>query len=853
MKRTRNTQKNRKQAAPVKKKPEAKITGRQTTDNSKKCLPAALIAGILLFSLNYFFVFSPEPVFITDNAYRLSFIISSMVVVLTAIGICYGYSKVFKLVLKYTFGFLLIYQLIPQIIVFTQLSQAQTDLIIALVFLQKTLIIPLSGLGILLLWLNRNDISIRTDESPEHHFSFKKLFRKPDKKHLIVSILFIFILSIAGGAVFHKLDNFNLYSDEAQVTHAAVGFAKSGEFKKWNFVKDEITDRSYTRAWPHIAVMGYTYRAFGISDWTSRLPSAVFGLLLTILGFFVARFFTKSTITALTVMFAFGLYFEFLLLTRWARMYAMIFPLFLLMMYVGYRIFTEPISKKKNLSGKFGHFFDNYLNFNYKLLPIFFILLFLNISLHNNTAIALPILFLFIVFSGIIHREKKYIIPVLAGVLIIVTHILSPFLFGYGHITAFEMDNSDIYNRFFLGFPFNVQAGMTLLLLGTGYFFFRKNKPLNNAYILLYAATVFSWILFAYVIDFSISFRYMSMVAPLCVILFIGIFLQIIKDIYGKPLQYPAALLIAGLVILNLSMRADDLYVRNFASPADPATAWKKIIKNYKKGEVVFKHWGPMLYFDQIDESATIRTIGSGKKYQMPLNELLDSLNNYPGGWLTWHTHHQNKLHKDIPLYCTRYFEKYAGYGIDTLGVEIYHYKKEMLKDSSVFQLDKLFPAGNINFEKDFSVSFGINFPSETKASPFLFTVYGEDIYNISADKAEISVNYLQGKKTNITGKLNPVQVYNHIVVFQKGSKAGIMVNGKTVTEKRIKKKINDVVKFTINKAFRGDINDIRIYDFAINEAQAKIIISSFNLPKTDELVVNGKAFKALFHWQKKQ
>ena len=578
MKRTKKSK--GKQEKPIKVQQVNKTAELQPTQTGNKCIPAAVGAAIIIFGLNYFFMFSSDFKTLNENAYNLSLFVSIAVSLSAIAGICYGKNKTFQSVLKYVFALLLLFQIIPQSLLFIDTSEFGANFATHIVMLQKFLLIPLAALGVILLWVLRKKNITEPNTIKSQNLALKTIFSKPGKQTFSASIAFIIILGISAGAVFHKLDYFSLYSDEAQVTHAAVGFAKSGEFKKWDFVKDEISDRTYTRAWPHIAVMGYTYRLFGISDWTSRLPSAVFGLLLTVLGFFITRFFTKSTLTALIVMLSFGLYFEFLLLTRWARMYAMIFPLFLLMLYFGYRIFTEPLTTKEKISGKLGRFFNEYLNFNYKLLPVFLILLFINISLHNNTAIALPILYLFLIISGLIYREKKFIIPVLIGLLIIISHLISPFLFGYGHITAFEIDNSDIYNRFFLGYPFNVEAGMALLIMGLTYFFFRKNKALNNAYILLYTATVFSWILFAYIIDFSISFRYMSMVAPFCVILLIGLFLQISKDIFGKKVQYAAALSVVGLIILNLSVRSNNLYVRNYVSPADPAMAWKKITKN---------------------------------------------------------------------------------------------------------------------------------------------------------------------------------------------------------------------------------------------------------------------------------
>lgn len=299
-----------------------------------------------------------------------------------------------------------------------------------------------------------------------------------------------------------------------------------------------------------------------------------------------------------------------------------------------------------------------------------------------------------------------------------------------------------------------------------------------------------------------------------------------------------------------------DLYIKNKFAPAKPSIAWKKIIKNYKKGEVIYRHWGPMLYFDDIDSSAKFKSIGSGTKYKLPLKILLDTLKNYKSGWLTWNAHNQYALYSDIIDYCNIYFNKVSGFGVDSLGVEIFHYSDSLITDISQFEHDRLLPFANLNLNNDFSITFLFNNKKEISGVPFYFFNNKNQQplkIKINPDTSHTIINYLKTENLLILKTKKLTNGWHSFALCKKGAEFNIYIDGVLEDKTIIRDKINDVIKFKLNTKYKGKINDIRIYNFELSKNQINEIERQKKFGKRpNTLVYNNKEFSPLFHWQRK-
>ncbi len=837
---------------------------KKSVKKSSNYLLYGLLAAVITFFVNYlFFINDGDTIFIlSKNTVILTSLVLSAIVFYSIFKID---EKQAAIISKYTFLLLLIYGIFVGFIIPDK--ESTRDFIILyqkLTSFQNILIIPTIVIGIISVWIHKAKLQelinnlYAEKETEKQKISIKERIFNPvkqlfSKKELLsTSVLFV-IIGISVFTLFYRLDYFDLYSDEGTTSQGAAGYYHSGEFKFWNFAQDKLLDIEYRRAIPHQFLVAQSYKLFGVSTWSTRFPSVLFGIIFIILGYFIARYFLKDSFSALLIVFSFSLYFEFLLLQRWGRMYAIIFPLFLYLFYLSYRFITEPLPIKYNKFNE-SSFFNKYLNYNYILLPVLIVFLVLNANLHINTLFFLAIFYLYILLRALIFKEKKYIPAIIIGIFLITAVIINPVLFKLSNITLFESDNYDVYLHFFFGYPFVWKTSLIILVVGVFVLIFSKNKEFVQKYLLLYSSAVFAWIFFGLVIVFSVSFRYMSFLAPLAIFLIIGMFVIVYKVLFNKYIHVVLAVLLVVSVLVQFSARYDNLYVENFVSPAKPSVAWKSIISNYKKGEVIYRHWSPILYFDDIDSSAIIKTIGSGKKHKMSLNTLLDSLKKYPSGWITWQTHNAHVLDPAIIEYCNIYFDKINGYAIDSLGVEIFHYTDSLIVDSTRFKFDRLLPIANLNLANDFSIAFMINSNNATIGSPFYFKKADKDIISVKINpdnKTSLLIDYQTEPQTKLESSISLSGTWHHITIYKNRQQVGLYIDGKLIKTENLNSALTDIVKFRVNTSFNGQLNDIRIYDFVLNQKQIQTVIQNTNNKDSEILLSEGNEFKTLFHWQK--
>ena len=662
---------------------------------------------------------------------------------------------------------------------------------------------------------------------------------------------FILIMAVAAFTLFYRLDYFPLYSDEAQVTQGAAGYYYTGEYKPWDFVEKEIEQQSYNRAKPHQFAVAQAYKIFGISTWSSRFPSAVFGLLFLITGFFTAYFFTKNKFVSLLILILYVFFFEYLQLERWARMYSMLMFTFFLTTLFTYKFVSE--RNKLKLP-----FLNNrkktvpYLDFNYIFLLPFIIMLYLSYKIHPNAFVIMPVMLVFIILAAVLLREKKYYFLSVLGVILLIVQGMFPFAVNYNWFTFFEVDNVAVYTEFLFGYPFNPPANLIILLSSISAIFISKNIRFRKRLLFLIAAALTTWVLFSYIIDYKFSFRYIVHISPFLIILIAGTGFLMSKIIFKTPGSLIFAILITAFTGLHFSEAYNRLYVENAAAPAKTRTAYGTIIDNYQADEIIFQHWGPTFYYKDLDTVAH-----KVKLHGTAFNEFIDTLQNYQKGWVVWSKHNEHVLEPDIVKFSNLYLKKYHGFGVDTTNVEVFRFFEEQTIDTTSFREDVQLPYANLNLENAYSLAFWINISENSSQAPFFLTEDKNEILRLrpNVNKGNLQIAY--DDKNTLSAKNMADQNWHHMVWYQesgeKGASFGCFVDGKPAAKIRLSKPMEALVKFKINKQFDGLIDDIRIYNFVLNKNQTKMIINSRGIPNTQELMSRGKPFTALFHWQKKQ
>jgi len=708
------------------------------------------------------------------------------------------------------------------------------------------LLFPSIFIGIISLYFDKKNLNkiVNNLFSPkETQNLLSKIKTFFSKKERVSTILFFIVLGISVYTLFNKLDNFDIFSDEVQVTKGAAGYYYTGEYRQWDFIKESLVGKPYTVAKPHQWLVAQSYKIFGVNTFAARFPSAFFGILLIAFLYLLGKYFIKDKYAALLSAFSFALYFEFLFLGRWARMYGILYPISFLVFYWTFKFINENNNLSfLNFNNKF---INKYLNFNYVYIPFIIILLYIGINTHTNITVFFLIFLIYLLLCSVIFRtEKKYLTAFLFAFSIFILQIIFHVKVNFKNFTFFEIDNSPVYNAAFFGYPFSLKITTIILITGFSTLFLIKNNNFIKKYLLLFITVFIPWVFFSYIISFPPNYRYVSFLTPFAIMLIAGSFMLLSKSMYGKTIQYILAGLFLTSSILSYSNHYKSLYEKNKFSPSKPSIAQKVIIKNIKEGDVIFKHWGPKLYMKGIPKSTKFYKLGSYKGKD--IQTLYKMMSEHQSGWLIWDKSFEGRLDPDFVSYCNLYFKKYAGYGIDNYGEEIYYYDKSMLMPLELLQYQKYMPAANLNLKNSFSFVFDIKIDKNTEG----------DIFYFNSDTTNVFKCYLKNKI--FTAEINknknlssPLQenILNRIILQISPEKTDIFVNG----EKKISGKLkfnSEIVKFNINPQFNAYFNNIRLYDFILNKAQ--IIAIERDKTVSEELSAKGEIFRTMFLWKKK-
>lgn len=831
-------------------------------DQFQKLFIIGLIVSVISFVISYLLIPESDKLILLDLEKKYFFVLGILLAAALFYFIIKYNEKIVHVIAKYLFFLIFLYSIGVNFIPIKEYSDSFVRLYEKLVTYQLFLVPFGSVFGIFVLLLNKEKIKdyvniiFIEDKSASLNIKYKiiKLF---DKKELAYTIAFIFIIILSIFTNFYKLGNFDFFSDEVQTIEGAAGYYHSGEYKQWDFTKQKMTDNKYNRAKPHQFIIAMSYKIFDISEWSSRLPSALSGVLLIVLLYLIGRYWFDDKLAIIFVIFSAAFYFEYLFLQRWSRMYAMLIPLFLINTYLIYKFLSEKNSIKK-IQFKTDSFADKYLNFNYIYLPFILVLIYLNYRIHINSVIIFPIIFLYVIIVYFITKEKKYLTIIILGFVVLISQIIHPYKINYKFFTFFEINNFKYYLKAFIGFPFSSYTNLIFIIPIISTLFYIKKNKYQKVIILFSLVLLTGLILFSFVLNRYEAFKYMSFLSPLVLIFIIFSYVLFFKASYSKILSIFLGFMIVASVLMRFDNTYEKLYVRNFASDAYPSKAYKTIKDNYKAGEIIGRHWGPRYYFKGIDTSVRFFSIGHYKG--KPLSEILDTIKNYKSGWITWLYRNTPIIDDDFIQYADICMKKYHGYGIDDSGVEVYHFVDSLLIDTLEFNQKANFPTANLNSKEPLSLAFWVKITPNSKGAPFYFKAPDKRVLDIAfkgKQKKSICINYFENRDSIQSKNLLDTN-WHHITVLHnyinKKYNVQIFIDGSKVNEKTIKKDITQYIKFTVNPKFQGITDDVRIYDFILNNAQINTIIADKNTSHKEELTVrDDETFKALFYWYRKK
>lgn len=521
------------------------------------------------------------------------------------------------------------------------------------------LLVLLFALSSVYLWYSRvtqrsDDIAIADD-------------RLNGRLRVTLGLVILLLVGLALRGPNLGLDEF--HDDEFQVMSSAYGYTQSGEYVRWNWISGE-TGSSYDRAWPHTWLIAQSFELFGFSEASSRIPSLVFGLLFIALSYVVALHFTGSRWIALLIAGLVTISPTYVRYAQWARMYAILLPLFALLVYSSYRAVTEVyvpafVPRHDKIQAWLRSNFQ--LHVGFALLAL--LLLWLNYEIHINSLVIGPAVLLYFVaaYSAAPEQRRRIRIVSIISMVALVAAVALMFsdLFRHsGFVSFFGRRNYGYIDHIF-GYPFPGGFGLVLTALTTVYAIRSRKLPLLFVCVLVWFGLVF----FVFIGDRYVSFAYTSHLTLFALLTSVVGFALLVDLL---PARTARALFIAMAVLVAADSATSIARFHSGPSTPQHSLVYSTLSEKYDPAsEEIFALLGRSYYMYQAGITEW-SSIPRGREYS--LSDLQSDVEAAGSGWIVWESNKYFHLDREVIDYMNDNFRKLYGEGVDDTRVELFYF-----------------------------------------------------------------------------------------------------------------------------------------------------------------------------------
>ncbi len=324
-----------------------------------------------------------------------------------------------------------------------------------------------------------------------------KFLKSTTKEWKIALLILIGILFLGIFLRIYKLDYLSLKADEHIGVRIAYGHNQTGQWKFWDWNKQELTDQDYTRGQVYYWQVSKLMDFMAPTEFNFRLISVFWGMIGIISMFFVGYFYSRSLIIALLTAFLWAISISALSFDRHLRMYSMFAPIYLILSVFIYQFLETLPKKNKNIIEKFSQ--KTQLNWYYFIPAL--LLLILSFATHFLTINIFPVITVYILVFAIYEWRKNgeiknrysllLILPLIALILLSVLGYLknaSGFIGfmenNFGHYDNITTD----YSHWLLAITFFVFGTIDLISKSP-----KKNIWLLLSFLVPFLSAIFIW------------------------------------------------------------------------------------------------------------------------------------------------------------------------------------------------------------------------------------------------------------------------------------------------------------------------------------------------------------------------
>jgi 4-amino-4-deoxy-L-arabinose transferase-like glycosyltransferase len=484
----------------------------------------------------------------------------------------------------------------------------------------------------------------------------------------------LIVLVMCGVLIFYRLGFYDLWEDENAVMNAAIGI-------QWNGLS--YLKEGYDRVWLHSWLISGFFDLFGVSEFTGRVPSALFGLLFVLICYYVFTRWYGIALVAILVPVVCMMNDRFLILFRYMRMYALLIPIFLAGVYILYRTLTT-----KNHDVYFRGKKLTWLPSKWIYLAGSVIVLLLMAHLHKLSMIVLPVFLIFIMVLVWFRKTKElkyFLLACLALGLILAYLTFGLELYSlrmFRQVTSLILTQHSFYPEYYRyvlenGLPINSTA-MTLIA-GMGLINPRISTPVKSILVISYLLISMALVSMIYLIaSEGQDYRYIAHLVPFIVALLLYVWYQTGSMVSKKIVPW---LMFLFLIISSLHLREDykRVYVKHPWAPSY-SIVYKTLVDNYRQGDALFAQNVKTYYLDPVKLAGNLYH-NVPKKKEYTLEQFKHDVSLAQRGWVMWETHKVYHWRDEVIVYIYEHFKVYHGRQKDNLGLELWYFNETMIKD----------------------------------------------------------------------------------------------------------------------------------------------------------------------------
>lgn len=558
-------------------------------------------------------------------------------------------------------------------------------------------LITISGIFLTALFLMVNhqtitavfsETSLHRTDSPDHPDPLRNIFQLEFSGYYIVLIIVLSLMAFWLYA--YQLGSLNFWDDEYLVVKAAEGYRQTSTYYFWDFVREEITPHQYERAWPHLWLVSQSYKLFGVSEWSSRIVSVIFGCFFIFSSFFVVLYFTNHALLATIVTSTFLFNPDFIYYFRYTRMYAVLIPLFFIWSMTVFHAIEGRWSWLERRWGK-NEFFSDYFNFDYRFAMLSLFLFFWAYQIHVISLLIVPVTLAYLVVMAIIFREKKYLglslFLIIASILIYLflpTNTIIKFMTNV--ISIFESIRP-IFLKLMVQKPFFTLTNLMLLFGSIVLIFLCPDKLQKKKLVFCLLMALVAIFFFMFMVDFhSQHYRYICHAVPFAILMICMTYVTILRVFQNRYIFLVGVFLLLGSQAAHFVRSTPFLYHGARGQPV-PSVAYATVRDNLAEGDVIFAQYLRDYYMRGIPKDTPIISLGQvpqdfAKPNPYNFKRFLKDVRQYKRGWVIWKKYKEYHVHPKVAAYVKTLFIKIHGEGVDDTNVEVYFFDESMIKQA---------------------------------------------------------------------------------------------------------------------------------------------------------------------------